>query len=127
MKKHKKHKKSKKSKKNNQEANKKKKQYKYMEKVLGAERKELPGHDCAQCKAFFANTDIAGFNMCREHSRHRARTKLPSSPPGYWNLSMGSQVSLAPSSPGVASAGEGGSYNSSQDSNNADSQAMILR
>jgi hypothetical protein len=76
----------------------KKNDYKYVEKVLGKDaRKELPGHDCAQCRKFYeVAPGLADHRFCNEHSKHRAATKIPQSPEGYWGLSMNSQVSLAP-------------------------------
>ena len=82
--------------------------YKYKEVVRGKAREALPGHDCPQCQAFWeavgedakilADAGIKMGDLCKEHSRHRARFKAPETPENYWNLSM---QSVREGSPGM--------------------------
>ena len=76
----------------------KKESHRYQEVVRGKAREELPGHDCPQCQEFWkavgkdvdilAKSGIKISDLCKEHSRHRARFKPPETPESYWNLSM---------------------------------------
>jgi hypothetical protein len=82
--------------------------HKYQEVVRGKARQVLPGHDCPQCQAFWdavgedvkilAKSGIRVGDLCKEHSRHRARFKAPETPENYWNLSM---QSVREGSPGM--------------------------
>jgi len=60
-----------------------------------AARASLPGHECDECKRFYSAMIEQGIfqpgeklHMLKECSRHKARWTPPSTPEGFWELSL---------------------------------------
>jgi hypothetical protein len=56
-----------------------------------AERANLTGRSCEECVKYFKSLEDAGFDtseMINTCSRHRTKYTPPSTPEGYWDLSM---------------------------------------
>ena len=66
--------------------------YQFQEVVRNkAKRRCLPGHDCAECRAFYDCMRRAGHEFSHEmvtmeHSRHRARFAPPETPDDFWDI-----------------------------------------
>jgi hypothetical protein len=61
-----------------------------------ADRQNMPGHACPECKAFWDTVCDDGTVFERKHfedcSRHRAHHSPPSTPEGFWELSFADEI-----------------------------------
>eukprot|EP01083_Nonionella_stella_P278897 948530_1 len=72
--------------------------YAYIETVRGKKRQDLEGSSCPRCKNFYTalNVVMPGIDtneLCKCVSRHRAKYKIPSTPPGFWSAQEFTNVS----------------------------------